>query len=935
MTPTSSCGTTLIRVLVLTVFLIVILIPGHVFAQASRVQSRLAPTYLRTEYAVNPLGIDAARPHLSWLILAESRGAMQTAYQIQVASAPGTLSAGEGLIWDTGKVLSDRSVHLAFEGPELASRQRCYWRVRVWDEHDDETDWSEQAFWEMGLLATTDWRAEWISSDTEENAELSQPARMYRREFKLDGPVRSARIYATSLGLYEIELNGEVVGDQVFTPGWTSYNHRLQYQVFDVTNYVIRGENAIGVTVGDGWYRGFLAFRGNRNLYGDYGALLLQLHVTYEDGQEEVVASDESWNTATGPILMSDIYNGETYDARREQPGWSSADFHATDWLGVRIVEHPKDILVASEGPPVRRIEEIKPVEIITTPDGNTVFDFGQNMVGRIRMNIRGPAGTTVTLRHAEVLDKYGNFYTDNLRAAKQTVKYTLRGDGLEVYEPRFTFQGFRFVAVDGWPGDPSLDHLTGVVIHSDMPKTGFFETSDPLLNQLQHNIVWGQKGNFLDVPTDCPQRDERLGWTGDAQVFARTAAFNMDVASFFSKWLKDLAADQDENGSIPWVVPDVLGRGGAAAWADAGVIIPWTMYLVYGDRRMLETQYPSMKAWVEYMRRQAGEDRIWTEDFTFGDWLAYSTNDSDYPGATTGKDFVSTAYFAHSTDLLQRAAVVLGKTEDAAMYAGLVEEIKAAFNLEFVTRTARVSENTQTAYTLALAFDLLPDSLRRTAADRLAADIRGRDNHLTTGFVGTPDLCHTLSRFNHLDVAYDLLYQDTYPSWLYPIKRGATTIWERWDGIKPDSTFQDAGMNSFNHYAYGAIGDWMYRVVAGIEIDPENPGYKHVLIQPRPGKDLSYVRSSIESMYGTIASYWELEAGRFKLTVRIPPNTSATVRLPGAVLEEVLESGISVGSAPGIRSSRQVRGAVVVESGSGHYVFTYPTDQAREGGAE
>ena len=361
--------------------------------------------------------------------------------------------------------------------------------------------WSEQAFWEMGLLATTDWRAEWISSDAEENAELSQPARMYRREFKLDGPVRSARVYATSLGLYEIELNGEVVGDQVFTPGWTSYNHRLQYQVFDVTNYVIRGENAIGVTVGDGWYRGFLAFRGNRNLYGDYGALLLQLHVTYEDGQEEVVASDESWNTATGPILMSDIYNGETYDARLEQPGWSSAGFRATDWLGVRIVEHAKDILDASEGPPVRRIEEIKPVEIITTPDGDTVFDLGQNMVGRIRMNIRGPAGTTVTLRHAEVLDKYGNFYTDNLRAAKQTIKYTLRGDGLEVYEPRFTFQGFRFVAVDGWPGDPSLDHLTGVVIHSDMPKTGFFETSDPLLNQLQHNIVWGQKGNFLDVP--------------------------------------------------------------------------------------------------------------------------------------------------------------------------------------------------------------------------------------------------------------------------------------------------------------------------------------------------------------------------------------------------------------------------------------------------
>ena len=466
----------------------------------------------------------------------------------------------------------------------------------------------------------------------------------------------------------------------------------------------------------------------------------------------------------------------------------------------------------------------MRPVQLLKTPAGESVLDFGQNMVGWVRLKVRGPAGTTVTLRHAEVLDKEGNFYTANLRAAKQRVSYVLKGDGEEAYEPRFTFQGFRYVAVEGYPGEPTLDRLTGVVVHSDMPVTGHFETSSPMLNQLQRNIVWGQKGNFLDVPTDCPQRDERLGWTGDAQVFARTASFNMDVAGFFAKWLRDVAADQHENGSVPFVVPDVLSQGGqfsggSAAWADAAVIVPWTMYLSYGDTRVLETQYPSMKAWVEYMRRQAGDGHLWTTGFHFGDWLAFATTRSDYPGATTGKDLIATAFFAHSTDLLQRTASVLGKNDEAADYLKLLARIKQAFVKEFVTASGRVGENTQTAYALALQFDLLPEDLRAEAARRLAAEVRSR-GHLTTGFVGTPYLCHVLGRYGHLDVAYDLLNRQEYPSWLYPVKQGATTIWERWDGLKPDGAFQDPGMNSFNHYAYGAIGEWMYRVVAGLEID-------------------------------------------------------------------------------------------------------------------
>jgi alpha-L-rhamnosidase len=565
------------------------------------------------------------------------------------------------------------------------------------------------------------------------------------------------------------------------------------------------------------------------------------------------------------------------------------------------------------------------------------VFDLGQNMVGWVRLRVRGPAGTTVTLRHAEVLDRDGNFYTDNLRRAEQTVRYTLRGGDEEVYQPRFTFQGFRYVAVEGWPGTPTLQSLTGVVVHSDMTPTGSFEASNPLLNQLQHNIVWGQKGNFLDVPTDCPQRDERLGWTGDAQVFAPTAAFNMDVAGFFTKWLSDLAADQKSNGSIPFVIPDVLTRGsaagiGATGWADAGVVIPWTLYLAYGDTRILEQQYESMKAWVGYMRGRAGDDLIWDGDFHFGDWLAYHTDQADYPGATTDKDLIATAYFAYSTDLVRRIAAILGRADDAAGYATLREEVARAFQREFVTASGRLASNTQTAYALALSFGLLPAGQEAEAARRLAGDVRAFRNHLTTGFLGTPLLTSSLSDHGYLDVAYDLLNQESYPSWLYPVTRGATTIWERWDGIEPDGGFQDPGMNSFNHYAYGAIGAWLYRVVAGLQADPEEPGYRHVRFAPQPGGGLTSARATLNTMYGPTGSAWELVDGQFRLEVTVPPNAHATVRLPHATLAQVTESGLPLSGAAGVARSAQDGETVIVEVGSGRYRFAY--DAAGFGGS-
>lgn len=887
----------------------------------------LAPHSLTCEYFTNPIGLDVRQPRLSWKASAAQRGARQTAYQIRVRDDQSDL-------WDSGKVASDQSIHVPYAGAALQPSQRCYWQVRVWDENDSASEWSETAFWEMGLLDSANWQADWITPDWEEDGSWPQPAPLLRRSFSAASDVVTARIYVTSLGLYELRLNGQRAGDAVLTPGWTSYDHRLQYQTYDVTALVREGDNALGVMLSDGWYRGYLGFEGQRNVYGDRLALLLQLHIAYADGRVEIIGSDSQWRAARGPIQMADIYMGETYDARQEKPGWDEAGYDDSDWYDVRQLDHGKDMLVAQVGPPVRRHEQIRPVRILHSPKGEIILDFGQNMVGWVQVRARGPAGTTITLRHAEVLDQQGNLYTENLRPAKQTTRYTLKGiaNTDEVFEPRFTFQGFRYVAVEGFPGEPTLDNFTGVVLHSDTPPTGTFECSNPLINQLQHNIVWGQKGNFVDVPTDCPQRDERLGWTGDAQVFTRTACFNMNVAAFFTKWLRDLRADQLPSGSVPFVVPDMMSKtdssglnvflgSGSAAWGDAAVICPWTIYLCYGDARLLEEQYESMAGWVNYIRSQADEDCVWRKGFHFGDWLDYRGTDARMPAPVTNNELIATAFFAYSADLLANAARVLGKTSDAESYADLAHKVKAAFNDEFVTATGRVGPNTQTAYVLALHFDLLPEHLRPLAAARLAEAVREAYYHLTTGFVGTPYLCHVLSRYGHTDVAYELLNQESYPSWLYPVKKGATTIWERWDGIKPDGSFQDAEMNSFNHYAYGAIGEWLYRVVAGIEVDPAEPGYKHVLFQPQPG-GLTYARATLDSPYGLVASAWELTEADFRLSITVPPNVHATVRLPAQSLDAVTEGGQPLTPGNGILSAHVAGDVAMIEVGSGQYEF-------------
>ena len=892
---------------------------------------------LRVEYLENPLGIDELHPRFSWQLHSSARGVAQSAFEIRVARDETSLRAAHDLTWDSGKIASGQSIQYSYAGPALQSRQRYFWQVRVWDAQGKDLGWSAAAHWEMGLLDSTEWSASWIASGIPSDPTASGQPPMLRRDFQLTGPVKSARVYVTAHGMYELFLNGQRVGDAVLTPGWTSYNHRLQYFTYDVTDRLKGGANAVGAYLGNGWYRGVVGFTGARNHYGDQLAVLLQLEVVYQDGRRETIGSDDAWKSSTGPILMSEIYDGETYDARQEKSGWSVAGFDSHDWVPVKRVTASKDVLVAPQSPPMRRHEEFKAKKIFRTPAGDTVVDFGQNLVGWVRLKVNGAAGSTVTLRHAEVLDKSGNFYTDNLRTAQQSIRYTLKGRGEENYEPHFTFQGFRYVAVSGYPGELTPASLTAIAIYTDMSPTAEFATSKPLINQLEHNIQWGQKGNFLDVPTDCPQRDERLGWTGDAQVFSPTAAFNMDVAAFFTKWMKDVAADQMANGSVPYVVPDVLtspsrpapaggerGTGGAAGWADAATIIPWNMYLAYGDTRILEAQYASMQRWVDYEQSRAGADDIWTGDFHFGDWLDFFSTAKNTRFGSTSTDLIATAYFARSTDILQRTAKILGKEKDAARYAESLEKIKAAFQKQFVMADGKVGEGTQTAYVLALDFDLVPPALQAAAAAKLAQDVRER-GHLTTGFLGTPHLLTVLSRFGYTKEAYLLLNREEFPSWLYPVKQGATTIWERWDGLKPDGSFENKDMNSFNHYAYGAVGDWMYEVLAGINIDPASPGYKHVLIQPQPGGGFTHTSASHVSPYGRIATSWKLKGGILELEVIIPANSSATVRLPQTAPSAVTESGRVLASGSGITSVAGQGADTVVEVGSGRYVFTYP----------
>ncbi|SHM71156.1 glycoside hydrolase family 78 protein [Mucilaginibacter sp. OK098] len=880
--------------------------------------------YLLTENKVDPISIDAINPRLSWQLNAgDKRSVMQTAYELKVSSQ----GKGKHEVWKTGKVMSDESMYITYKGEPLVAGQKYVWQVRVWDNTGKASVWSESASWRMGLLTPADWKAKWITPGFVEDS-VNRPSPLFRKGFNLTKKVQSATAYITSHGLYEAQINGKRVGDAFLTPGWTTYNKRLQYQAYDVTNLLQPGANAVGATLGSGWYRGHIGFSHQQNYYGKDIALLFQLDVTYTDGTTATIVSDESWKSSTGPVRFAEIYNGATIDNRMQQKNWSTATFDDKSWSGVTVNDYTKNTLVATVNEPVRKHETFKPVKIFKTPKGEEVIDFGQNLVGWVQMKVRGNAGDTIRLSHAEILDKPGNFYTENLRAARAQNIYILKGGGEEVFEPQFTWQGFRYIKVEGYKKDLNAADFTAIALYSDMKPAGTFSCSNEMINKLQHNIQWGQKGNFLDVPTDCPQRDERLGWTGDAQVFSRTATYNMNVHNFFTKWLKDVAADQYPSGSVPFVIPDVLGNnkneaGGSTGWSDVSTIIPWNMYLAYGDKQILENQYSSMKAWVKFMQDKSKND-LWNTGFHFGDWLFYSVNDdTDGSSAITSKYLIAQCFYAHSTQLMINTAKVLGKKDDEAYYTDLLAKIKKAFFNEYVTPNGLISSDTQTAYVLALEFDMLPENLRPQAAQRLANNIARYRNHLTTGFLGTPYLCHVLSRFGHADVAYGLLLQDTYPSWLYPVKMGATTIWERWDGIRPDGTLETPTMNSYNHYAYGAIGDWMYRVIAGIDTKEDAPGYKQIVIKPTLGGNLSNVEADYETNYGKVSSHWKIDGSNLLLDVEIPANTTATIYIPGNNSSTITESGKAIANSFGIKTGDAADGYVAVNIGSGVYHFS------------
>lgn len=873
---------------------------------------------LLTENRTNPVGLDVSMPRFSWQLISDARNVKQTAYEIKV-SANADMKNAE---WSPGKVESDQSVQVPYKGNAFTSGKKYYWQVRVWDSNGKASEWSAPAFFQMALLNATDWKAKWIEPGYPEDT-VMRPSPMFRKEFAANKKIVSAVAYITAHGLYEAQVNGRRVGDAYLTPGWTEYKKRLQYQTYDVTDLVKNGRNAIGVTLGSGWYRGIIGFTNNINVYGKDIALLFQLTVAYSDGSTETIASDDTWKSSTGAIRYAEIYNGETIDAGMDKAGWSLAGYDDAKWSGVKVVNHPMNVLLATYNEPVRKHETFKPVRIFTTPKGEKVIDFGQNLVGWVVLKVKGKTGDKITVSHAEVLDKQGNFYTTNLRAAKSQDQYILKGGEEETFEPHFTWHGFQFVRIEGYPGELKPENFIADALYSDMKPTGTFTTSNALVNQLQHNIQWGQKGNFLDVPTDCPQRDERLGWTGDAQVFSRTASFNMNVNNFFDKWMKDVAADQ-QDGVVPFVVPNVLGAAvNSAGWADVATIIPWNMYLAYGDKKILADQYSSMKAYVESIRRNTRND-LWNTGFHFGDWLFYRPeDDNDGRAAVTDKYLIAQCFYANSTQLLINAAKVLGKKEDATSYSALLQKIKDAYLKEYRTPNGRLVSGTQTAYVLALNFDMLPENLRQQAAKRLSDNVKSYGNHLTTGFLGTPYLCHVLTRFGYDDVAYKLLLQPTYPSWLYPVRMGATTIWERWDGIKPDSTFETPSMNSYNHYSYGAIGDWMYRSMVGLDTYEDGVGYKHIKVKPHIGGGFTNASATLQTYYGPLSSGWKVDNDKILMDVVIPANTMATVYVPAKDASAIAENGGAVASAKGIRVKGTEDGYVVMELGSGAYHFT------------
>lgn len=887
------------------------------------------PTDLICEYQQNPVGIDKLHPQLSWKLPDIRRGMMQSAYEILVASSLANLENNNGDLWSSGKISSSQSSFIMYAGKAMQSKQKYFWKVKYWDNEGAESAFSTPSSWEMALLDNSDWKAKWITRNETSDKEDSLQSIIVRKEFNLDNSIKKARLYVTGLGNYIFYINGEKVGNDILTPGWTDYTKRLQYQVYDITEMLNEGENAAGAMLGNAWWSGGLGWGKDPNSRKRYSfgpmKLLAQLEVEDESGNIHIIATDDSWKWSESPITFNNLYDGVHYDARLEQNGWKKTGFDESSWKNTAFPTPETSMLVAQQGPPLRLETVLIAQSITKVPNGNYVFDFGQNMVGWGKLTVSGEAGIEIKLKFSELLHDDGTVAQENLRSALGTDIYTLKGGGTEVWEPDFTYSGFRYVEIEGFPGVPTKDALTGIVFYSSAPWIGKFESSNKLMNTIIKNTTWGQRGNMHSVPTDCPQRDERLGWMGDAQTFSPTSYYNMDMTQFYEKWMHDITDCQDPSGYVYDVNPAiVVGGPSKPGWGDAVIIVPWVAYKFSGNARILGENYDGMKAWVEFMRKHAKDNiYIWSNPdstfFGYADWIA--------PVKSPQKP-ISASYLFYSSKLLSEIAAVLGKTKDAKEYANLSEDVAAAYQHKYFDVESQNYEGaTQTANLLPLAFGITPDALKAKVFENVLDAVAKKDGHPSTGFLGTQFILPILSDNGNHDKAYEMINLKTYPSWGYMIEKGATTMWELWNS----DTERPEGMNSRNHYALGGIGEWIFGYLAGIKPDIENPGYKRSLIAPMPIGDLTWVKASQKTSYGDLSVDWKIEGNSLIINVVIPPNTTSIVKVPKANFNfssvsvdgtEVFKDGKSFENSDPVKFLAEDESGISFEVGSGIYSF-------------
>ncbi len=883
--------------------------------------SRLIPANIACQGMVNPQGIDEARPALSWMSVNSGpaqRGLVQTAFQILVADSETALNDDEGNLWDSGKVVSDQSLHVVYAGKPLQSHQVCFWKVRIWDGDGAVSGWSEPASWSMGFLMPDRWEPKWIGSGEDRTPLL-------RKEFSLPKMVRHAWVYVSALGIYELRLNGQKVGNDLFTPGWTDYRARVQYQRYDVTDLVQKGDNVIGAVLAPGWFAGNIAWFGN-NRYGSRLALAAQLHVKFFDGTTEVISSGKTWKTSSGPLMVSDILEGDHYDARMEKTGWDQPGYDDSGWLHVSE-ESTNRQLTAQIDPPVGIIREIKPISVKEPSPGIFVYDMGQIITGVVRIQVQGLKGTKITIQHTEKLNADGTLDRSNLTIGEQTAEatdiYILKGPGPETFQPQFTVHGFRYVSVQGLEDAPGLNDIMGVVIGTRFTVAGSLRTSQDDLNQLLSNIGWTTQNVCLSIPMDCPQRAERLGWAGDMNVMAAAAPFMFDMSRFYAKWQVDILdalarKDGGENeGLMPNVAPKFPGVAGGygGGWGDVGVNLPYITWKRYGDTRIIALSYEGMQKWLGFLERKGSGYIVPGTWAKAADWI--NVDDA------TDHSLVATAYFALDVAQMAEMAAAIGRTDDVVKYRKLFEDISNAFNDQWVKADGQVSNGSQTAQVLALRIGLLPENLRPAAVQRLLDNIKSRDYHLSTGFLGTQWLLHVLSDYGHTDIAYKILQQKTYPSWLYMQEMGATTIWESWGSLNPDGTFAEK-RRSLTHMPFGSVADWMYQSIGGLVPDDDNPAFRHFYIRPRPGGTLRHAEMKFHSPYGQISTRWSLDNNLFTLNVEVPVNTTATISLPADNLRGITESNRPVSLSAGVVEMGIIDGRACFKVGSGSYVFSF-----------